>query len=110
MSEKERKLMSQRIKDALEPMKGTSKLGNKTSLAEAQAKGAAGNAATENIKKGRGSARPFTLKNLHSDQIALNRRGSFWLDHFNSNDLAGMADGAAHEVDDRLCIVAARAS
>ena len=45
LSEKERKLISQRTKDALAPMVGTGKLGNKTNLAEAQAKGAAGNVA-----------------------------------------------------------------
>lgn len=45
LSEKERKLISQRTRDALAPMVGTNKLGNKTNLAEAQAKGAAGNVA-----------------------------------------------------------------
>ena len=45
LSEKERKLISQRTKEALEPMVGKGKLGNKTNLAEAQAKGAAGNVA-----------------------------------------------------------------
>lgn len=45
LSEKERKLISQRTKEALKPMVKTGKLGNKTNLAEAQAKGAAGNVA-----------------------------------------------------------------
>ena len=45
LSEKERKLISQRTKDALAPMVGTGKLGNKTNLEDAQAKGAAGNVA-----------------------------------------------------------------
>ena len=45
LSEKERKMISQRTRDALVPMVGTGKLGNKTNLAEAQAKGRAGNVA-----------------------------------------------------------------
>lgn len=45
LSEKERKLISQRTKDALAPMVGTGKLGNKTNLADAQKKGAAANVA-----------------------------------------------------------------
>ena len=45
LSEKERKMISQRTKDALGPMVGTGLLGNKTNLAEAQARGCAGNAA-----------------------------------------------------------------
>lgn len=45
LGQKERQLISQRTKDALAPMVGTGRLGNKTNLAEAQAKGCAGNAA-----------------------------------------------------------------
>lgn len=45
LSEKERKMISQRTRDALAPMVGTGKLGNKTNLAEAQARGRAGNVA-----------------------------------------------------------------
>lgn len=45
LSEKERKMISQRTKAALAPMVGTGKVGNKTNLAEAQAKGRAGNVA-----------------------------------------------------------------
>ena len=45
LSEKERKMISQRTRDALAPMVGSGKLGNKTNLVEAQAKGVAGNVA-----------------------------------------------------------------
>lgn len=45
LGQKERQLISSRTRDALAPMVGTGKLGNKTNLAEAQAKGAAGNLA-----------------------------------------------------------------
>ena len=53
LSEKERKMISQRTRDALAPLVGTGKLGNRTlpgdpkkqTLAQAQAKGAAGNVA-----------------------------------------------------------------
>lgn len=45
LSEKERKLISQRTRDALAPKVKTGKLGNKKNLAEAQAKGAAANVA-----------------------------------------------------------------
>ena len=45
LGQKERQLISQRTKDALAPMVGTGRLGNKTNLAEAQARGCAGNAA-----------------------------------------------------------------
>jgi DNA invertase Pin-like site-specific DNA recombinase len=45
LGQKERQLISSRTRDALAPMVGTGKLGNKTNLAEAQAKGAAGNVA-----------------------------------------------------------------
>lgn len=53
LGQKERQLISQRTRDALAPMVGTGKLGNKTpvghptkqTLAQAQAKGAAGNTA-----------------------------------------------------------------
>jgi DNA invertase Pin-like site-specific DNA recombinase len=45
LSEKERRLISQRTKAALASKVGTGKLGNKTNLHEAQAKGAASNAA-----------------------------------------------------------------
>jgi DNA invertase Pin-like site-specific DNA recombinase len=45
LSEKERKLISQRTKEALAKMVGTGKLGNKSNLAEAQAKGQAANVA-----------------------------------------------------------------
>jgi DNA invertase Pin-like site-specific DNA recombinase len=45
LSEKERKLISQRTSEALAPMVGTGKLGNKSNLTEAQAKGRAGNMA-----------------------------------------------------------------
>jgi DNA invertase Pin-like site-specific DNA recombinase len=43
LGQKERQLISQRTKDALAPMVGTGRLGNKTNLAEAQARGCAGN-------------------------------------------------------------------
>jgi len=45
LSEKERRLISQRTKAALASKVGIGKLGNQTNLKEAQAKGAAGNAA-----------------------------------------------------------------
>lgn len=45
LGQKERQLISQRTKDALAPMVGTGRLGNKTNLIEAQAKGRAGNVA-----------------------------------------------------------------
>ena len=45
LSEKERKLISQRTRDGLAAMVGTGKLGNRTNLAEAQAKGRASNLA-----------------------------------------------------------------
>lgn len=45
LSEKERKLISQRTKDCLAPMVGTGKLGNQKNLSEAQAKGSAANLA-----------------------------------------------------------------
>jgi DNA invertase Pin-like site-specific DNA recombinase len=45
LGQKERQLISQRTRDALAPMVGTGKLGNKVNLAEAQAKGVAGNVA-----------------------------------------------------------------
>lgn len=45
LSEKERKLISQRTRDALAPMVGTGALGNKTNLTQAQARGQAGNVA-----------------------------------------------------------------
>lgn len=45
LGQKERQLISQRTKDALAPMVGTGKLGNKRNLAVAQAKGCAGNVA-----------------------------------------------------------------
>lgn len=64
LSEKERRLISQRTKAALASKVGTGKLGNQTNLEHAQAKGAAGNAAAsaefsrrimgllENLKEG----------------------------------------------------------
>lgn len=45
LSEKERSLISQRTRDALAPMVGTGKLGNKLNLAQAGFKGAAANKA-----------------------------------------------------------------
>lgn len=45
LGEKERRMIGKRTKDALAPMVGTGKLGNKTNLADAQAKGQATNAA-----------------------------------------------------------------
>ena len=45
LGQKERQLISQRTKDALAPMVGTGRLGNKTNLTEAQARGRAGNVA-----------------------------------------------------------------
>ncbi len=45
LGQKERQLISQRTKDALAPMVGTGRLGNKTNLAEAQRRGRAGNVA-----------------------------------------------------------------
>ena len=45
LSEKERKLISQRTRDGLAAMVGTGKLGNRTNLAEAQAKGREANIA-----------------------------------------------------------------
>lgn len=45
LSEKERKLISQRTRDALAPMVGTGKLGNHKNLSEAQVKGSAANVA-----------------------------------------------------------------
>ena len=45
LGQKERQLISQRTKDALVPMVGTGRLGNKTNLAEAQRRGRAGNVA-----------------------------------------------------------------
>ena len=45
LGQKERQLISQRTKDALAPMVGTGRLGNKSNLAEAQARGRAGNMA-----------------------------------------------------------------
>lgn len=45
LSQKERQLISQRTRDALAPLVGTGRLGNKTNLAEAQARGRAGNVA-----------------------------------------------------------------
>jgi DNA invertase Pin-like site-specific DNA recombinase len=44
LGEKERRMIGTRTKAALAPMVGTGKLGNKTNLAEAQAKGQASNA------------------------------------------------------------------
>ena len=43
LGQKERQLISQRTKDALAPMVGTGRLGNKTNLAEAQTRGRASN-------------------------------------------------------------------
>jgi len=43
LGQKERQLISQRTKDALAPMVGTGRLGNKSNLKVAQAKGCAGN-------------------------------------------------------------------
>lgn len=45
LGQKERQLISQRTKDALAPMVGTGRLGNKTNLQEATARGNAGNVA-----------------------------------------------------------------
>lgn len=45
LGQKERQLISQRTADALAPMVGTGKLGNKKNLSAAQAKGSAGNVA-----------------------------------------------------------------
>ena len=45
LGQKERQLISQRTKDALAPMVGTGRLGNKSNLTEAQARGRAGNVA-----------------------------------------------------------------
>ena len=53
LGQKERQLISQRTKDALGPMVGTGRLGNKTNLAEAQAKGCTGNAAASAAFAGR---------------------------------------------------------
>ena len=53
LSEKERKMISQRTRDSLAPMVGTGRLGNKTNLAEAQARGRAGNAAASAAFAGR---------------------------------------------------------
>lgn len=61
LSEKERKLISQRTRDALAPMVGTGKLGNRTpandpnkqTLTQAQAKGSAGNVASSAAFAGR---------------------------------------------------------
>lgn len=49
LGQKERQLIAQRTKDALAPMVGTGKLGNKTNLADAQAKGHAGNVAASAV-------------------------------------------------------------
>ena len=49
LSEKERKLISQRTVDALAPMVGIGKLGNRTNLAAAQAKGCAANIAASEL-------------------------------------------------------------
>ena len=53
LGQKERQLISQRTKDALAPMVGTGRLGNKTNLAEAQARGRAGNVAAAAAFAGR---------------------------------------------------------
>ena len=53
LGQKERQLISQRTKDALAPMVGTGKLGNKTNLAEAQARGRAGSIAASAAFAGR---------------------------------------------------------
>ena len=53
LGQKERQLISQRTKDALAPMVGTGRLGNKTNLAQAQAKGCAGNVAASAAFAGR---------------------------------------------------------
>ena len=53
LGQKERQLISQRTKDALAPRVGTGLLGNKTNLAEAQAKGCAGNVIASTIFAGR---------------------------------------------------------
>jgi DNA invertase Pin-like site-specific DNA recombinase len=49
LAEKERKLIAERTRHALAPRKGTGKLGNRTNLAEAQAKGAASNSINATI-------------------------------------------------------------
>lgn len=53
LSEKERKMISQRTRDALAPMVGTGRLGNKSNLKVAQAKGRAGNVAASVAFSGR---------------------------------------------------------
>ena len=53
LGQKERQLISQRTKDALAPMVGTGRLGNKSNLAEAQARGRAGNVAASTAFAGR---------------------------------------------------------
>ena len=53
LGQKERQLISQRTKDALAPMVGTGRLGNKTNLTEAQARGRAGNVAAAAAFAGR---------------------------------------------------------
>lgn len=53
LGQKERQLISQRTRDALAPMVGTGRLGNKTNLVEAQARGRAGNAAASAAFAGR---------------------------------------------------------
>ena len=53
LGQKERQLISQRTKDALAPMVGTGRLGNKSNLKVAQAKGRAGNVAASVAFSGR---------------------------------------------------------
>lgn len=53
LGQKERQMISRRTKDALAPMVGTGRLGNKTNLAEAQARGRAGSKAASAAFAGR---------------------------------------------------------
>lgn len=78
LGEKERKMIGSRTKAALAPMVGTGKLGNKTNLAEAQAKGQATNSAKAAAFAAKVLPKIVELKgkNMTLDQIAadLNER------------------------------------
>ena len=85
LSEKERKMISQRTTSALAPMVGTGKLGNKTNLIEAQAKGHAGNVAASAAFASR--MRPI-LASL-KDGMSLNAIAS----HLNATSMPTMRGG-----------------
>lgn len=90
LGEKERKLIGQRTKSALAPMVGTGKLGNKTNLSEAQAKGQATNAAKAEAFAAKmvPVINDLRAKNMTLDQIAA---------HLNKEELKTFNGGEWHK-------------